>query len=194
MKKIGLFFLGALLSFATVGQGVSDNEIIPVAVNLNSILRLNVTSGGNIEFTVNTIDQYESGIVSTSQYETSFTVASSTDFIVQVDPEDAALIPVGNTDGAASTMALGLIEYDVVYAGTTGVAGDYTLATGQELAAAATNIVEASGGTIAGDINKNAFTIQWALATAGNSNGTLISQNLPAARYATNVALLLIPQ
>lgn len=189
MKKVSLFFLGTLLSLATIGQGISDNEIIPVAVNLNSILRLNVTSGGNIEFTVNTIDQYENGIANSAQYTTSFTVASSTDFRVDLDPEDAALLPVGNTAVAAATMPLGLVEFNVVYQGG-GVAGNYTLGTGV-LAAAATPIVDGNAVNIAGDINQNSFDIEWSLATGAT---TLISQNLPAARYATNVALILVPE
>ena len=49
---------------------------------LNSILRLNVTSGGNIEFTINNIDQYTAGIANGTRYDTKFTVASSVDFNV----------------------------------------------------------------------------------------------------------------
>ena len=62
MRK--LFYSLALLFLSQVsfGQAVNDQAIIPVSVTLNSILRLTVVSGGNIEFVVNTIDQYTGGI------------------------------------------------------------------------------------------------------------------------------------
>ena len=82
MKKVSLFLLGMVMGLALLAQPVVDNAIIPVAVNLNSILRLNVTSGGNIEFTVSTIDQYNNGIATGPRYYTDFTVASSVDFDV----------------------------------------------------------------------------------------------------------------
>ncbi|MCB9002091.1 MAG: hypothetical protein H6537_09000 [Bacteroidales bacterium] len=50
-----------LLASLAFGQAVNDQAIIPVSVTLNSILRLTVVSGGNIDFVVNTIDQYTSG-------------------------------------------------------------------------------------------------------------------------------------
>ena len=115
MKKItlsiiALFFAGQM-SFA---QAVSEHAIIPVSVTLNSILRLNVVTGGNIEFVVNTIDQYTNGISNSTQYTTNFTVASSTDFDVTLMAEDATLI---GSDNSAHTMTLDNIGYSSSFHG-----------------------------------------------------------------------------
>ena len=63
MKKNLTVLLAALLMGGTAfGQAVSDRNIIPVAVNLNQVLRMNINNGGNIEFMFNTIDEYKLGI------------------------------------------------------------------------------------------------------------------------------------
>ena len=58
MKKILLpIFVFGIIS-SGISQAVSDRNTIPVAVNLNRVLRMSVNTGGNIEFTFNTIDDY----------------------------------------------------------------------------------------------------------------------------------------
>ncbi len=194
MKKLNLLFIGLFLATATIAQPVVDNAIIPVAVNLNSILRLNVTSGGNIEFTVNTIDQYENGIATGARYYTDFTVASSVDFDVNLYAEDVTLI---GTDDVNNTMPLDNIGYDVVGTGG-GVAGtnwDLPAAVGP-LTNGATPIVESIANNGAGDITQNAFQIQWEMGTSGTGmNGqNLLQQSLAPDRYSTNVFLVLTSQ
>jgi hypothetical protein len=92
------------------GQAVKDRNVIPVAVNLNQVLRMTITNGGNIEFVFNTIDQYKNGIsseaasaaansaASTPMYKTDFTVSSSTRWALTYGAEEATFI---GTDFAA---------------------------------------------------------------------------------------------
>ena len=57
MKKLFItLVLSATFLGASFGQAVADQGVIPVSVTLNQILRLNVTSGGNINFVINTRD------------------------------------------------------------------------------------------------------------------------------------------
>jgi hypothetical protein len=58
MRKFLFGFVMLFLSQLGYGQAVNDQAVIPVSITLNSILRLTVVSGGNIDFVVNTIDQY----------------------------------------------------------------------------------------------------------------------------------------
>ena len=66
MRKLFLVAILALLSQVGFAQAVQDNAVIPVSVTINSILRLNVTSGGNIQFVFNTMAQYNAGIAGTA--------------------------------------------------------------------------------------------------------------------------------
>ena len=148
MKKLILSFFAFGIISAGISQAVSDRTTVPIAVNLNQVLRLNILNGGNIEFTFNTISQYESGINSAGGtvgsftggvggvpvggaggfYQTQFTVASSNNWEIHMGAEDATLI---GTDNAANTLALDNIGYDltatgnhVFNAGVGGVAGE----------------------------------------------------------------------
>ena len=62
MKKILLLFFIVGIISSGMSQAVSDRNTIPVAVNLNRVLRMSVNTGGNIEFTFNTIDDYKNGL------------------------------------------------------------------------------------------------------------------------------------
>ena len=57
-------FIAGLLAIGIVGfsQAVKDRQVIPVAVNLNQVLRMTITNGGNIEFVFISIDDYRSGL------------------------------------------------------------------------------------------------------------------------------------
>ncbi|RMG77246.1 MAG: hypothetical protein D6707_11385 [Bacteroidetes bacterium] len=66
MKKIIYAASALLLTIGSISaskaQAVSDRAVIPVAINLNQVLRLHVWNGGNIEFVFNTIDDYRNGL------------------------------------------------------------------------------------------------------------------------------------
>ncbi|HBF88475.1 MAG TPA: hypothetical protein DDX39_07530 [Bacteroidales bacterium] len=62
MRKLSLLLGAFLLSVVVFGQAVKDRNVIPVAVNLNQVLRMTITNGGNIEFVFNSIDDYKYGL------------------------------------------------------------------------------------------------------------------------------------
>lgn len=193
MKKLTILFATVMLTLtAAFAQPVSDSGVIPVGVTLNSILRLNITSGGNLEYVVNTIDQYTNGIAQNARYDTHFTVASSVDFDVTLGADAATFIGV---DDAANTIPLDNLGYLVISDGTgaDGVNWDLPAAV-LPLTNATPFIVQSNyAGLGAGDINQNAFTIQWRLGTSeGTMNGTtLLSQSITSDRYVVNAILQL---
>ncbi len=200
MKKV--IFILAFAGFAVAGfsQAVVDNALIPISITLNSILRMNVTSGGNIDFAVNTIAQYENGIDNTERYQTKFTVASSTDFWVQLYAEDDYFY---GSDDVNNTMDLNYVCYQLTSDGSNTVAGGFnTLAPAGGWQAltksdAAVNVVSPGANHNAGDISANSFTIFWELGTQNDRNATggatttLKQGNFASDRYATNVFLVL---
>jgi len=198
MKKVSLFFLIIGISAASFGQAVADNAIIPISITLNSILRMNVTSGGNIDFTVNTLEQYENGIANSPRYQTKFTVASSTDFWVQLYAEDDAFY---GSDDVGNSMPLSIVGYSLTSDGSnsTDAVNNLTPDAGSwvDLTENEATIVASGGGanTNAGDNNANNFTIYWELGTdntgGGSGAGTLKSGSYASDRYATNVFLVL---
>lgn len=200
MRKLSLLFVSMLVGTIGFSQAVADQAIIPVSVSLNSILRLNVTSGGNIEFLVNTIADYTGGIGNSDRYDTKFTVASSIDFDVAMYAEDANLQGV-DVAGTFDIMNIGYLV--AMSTGATGAfATNYTGATTLTVlnAASGTEIISSIQYEGAGAVTKNAFTINWELATPGvlglatgfnDNTNTLLAQSIPAGRYTTNVFLVL---
>lgn len=199
MKRIILSLAGLLTFGGMIAQPVADNAIIPVSVTLNSILRLNVTSGGNIEFVVNTLQQYEDGVRNIARYTTTFTVASSIDYDVNIQSENATL----NSNTSANTIALNNLGYTVESKGSAVVGTDFDLcgaaanpSTVQAITNAPFRIVHSNPGAGAGDATKNKFEIQWRFGTKEtnmNSN-SLLQQSIAADRYSTNVFLVLGPR
>lgn len=113
MKKT--FFSIALLlcGVSTFAQAVKDRNVIPVAVNLNQVLRMTVTNGGNIEFVFNTIEDYKNGLsadalttgssnptTSNSFYKTDFTVSSSTRWALTYGSEEPSFVGSDNPNPA----------------------------------------------------------------------------------------------
>ncbi|MCB0431398.1 MAG: hypothetical protein H6585_10455 [Flavobacteriales bacterium] len=125
MRKTLVFTVAfALAASVTFGQAVRDRNVVPVAVNLNQVLRMTITNGGNIEFVFNTIDDYKNGLsgdaaTSTSAnpatsdgfYQTDFTVASSTRWKLSYGSEEATFI---GTDNPANTLALDNVGFTIV--------------------------------------------------------------------------------
>jgi hypothetical protein len=129
MKKKVMMILG-ILAIGIVGfsQAVRDRQVIPVAVNLNQVLRMTITNGGNIEFVFNSIDDYRlglSGDAATSGsanpassnpfYITDFTVASSTRWDLNYGAEEATFI---GTDDPTNTLDLANVGYTLTATGT----------------------------------------------------------------------------
>jgi len=196
MRKLLFTLALAVLSQVSFGQAVNDQAIIPVSVTLNSILRLTVVSGGNIDFVVNTIDQYTNGINSggaDARWQTNFTVSSSQDFDVTLAAEDAALM---GQDDPANTMPLDNIGFDLT--GSGGGPGNWALPGDVlPLTNGPQSIVTGVVGASAGDATQNNFTIRWRLGTqesAAMNTLSLLEQSLTPDRYITNVFLELVPK
>jgi len=218
MKKILSTIFAVSILGSGISQAVSDRNTIPVAVNLNRVLRMSVNTGGNIEFTFNTIAQYKNGIsgdLATSgsagtaaanpMYITSFTIAASTKWRLDYGAEDATFIGVDNPANTAFT--LDNVGFSL---GETGAH-----AFGTELASIPTNagaevaalqaypvVLLTDGGNAAanaGDATDNAFTMTWRCGTAEGTGLTtpmnqvkLIEQGITPDRFVTNVLFNLI--
>lgn len=218
MKKILTTIFALSILGSGISQAVSDRNTIPVAVNLNRVLRMSVNTGGNIEFTFNTIAQYKNGIsgdLATSGsagtaaanpiYITSFTIAASTKWRLDYGAEDATFIGVDNPANTAFT--LDNVGFSL---GETGAH-----AFGTELASIPTNagaevaalqaypvVLLTDGGNAAanaGDATDNAFTMTWRCGTAEGTGLTtpmnqvkLIEQGITPDRFVTNVLFNLI--
>jgi len=189
---------------SSYAQAVDDRAVVPVSVTLNSILRLNIESGGNIEFNFNTLQQYQdgiSGIGSDDQYSTKISIASSVDWDLRMGAEDAGLITTDSAN-ASGSMDLGYITYQVDLTET-------TLSEGVEIEvpsdANPTRLTQlgtsdeiiqnrpSSDGN-AGDVAQNSFRIDWACGSeTDNAIGNLMGSNLTGGRYSTNVFFILKP-
>ncbi len=188
-----------MLLFAQMGfgQAVSEYAIIPVSVTLNSVFRLTVVSGGNIEWVVNSIEQWDGGIDADARYETNFTVSASRDFSVILRPEDDDFL---GQDNPANTLSLDNVGYMIRYEGVGGVEG--TSWNIPSIADAEVKVPVAGGEIIiegldeeaAGDAAKNNFVIEWRLGTSEDLMNalSLLQQKIPTDRYVTNMFLELV--
>jgi hypothetical protein len=105
MKKVIIGFFLLLISVQLIiAQPVSDNAVIPMGITLSSVLRLNVVSGGNIEFVFNSIADFQEGLYG-DMYRTNLTVESSTDWALQIYASDFT--------GSAGTFDVGIVDYCV---------------------------------------------------------------------------------
>lgn len=203
MRKLVFFIIGlCLMGTVAKAQPVVDNGVIPISVTLNSILRLEIVSGGNIEFVVSTIDEYTNGITNAGRYDTEFKVASSRMFDVNLE----AGVPTGVSTGG--TLPLANICYDMAPAtgaGTEDTEWDLAPAGAGSaltpLTATVSPLID-GGATSAGSGTQNYFIINWELATAGclgatggmGATQTLLVQSLPADYYTANIYLSVVPK
>lgn len=202
MKKLLLVSMAIISVSLAKAQPVSDIAIIPIGVNLNSILRLQVVSGGNIEFAVNTIAQYTNGIANTTGTTTTFNVSSTVIFDVNLYAEGANMT---GTD-LGGTLDVKNIGFQMGYGGNLAAAPRAAAYTINSLTAktvlasakgASSLIVDGLNSTCAGNAAQNTFTIAWELATndvltavggLGAAN-TLLIQGKKADRYVINTFL-----
>lgn len=193
MKRISLLLLSISFALLSYAQPVADNAVIPVSVNLNSILRLQVISGGNIEFTFTNIDQYTQGLVNNERYDTRFTVASSVDFDVELSTEDASFL---GADNPSNNMDLNFVAYDIEADGSGSEGANWTFPVGfNDLEQnPASPIVQSLSGQGAGDVTQNSFIIHWECGTSNTTGGSILTASIPADRYTTNVYLVLSSQ
>lgn len=211
VKKITLIAAGLVIGAASVkAQAVRDRNVIPVAVNLNEVLRMTISNGGNIEFTFNSIDDYDLGLsgdaatsssanpaTSNPMYVTDFTIASSTRWELSYGSEEATFI---GTDDPANTLALDNVGFNLDDAGGTHQFGteitsapttDGTVIADLDVFPTVLITDNGNAAASAGDATDNAFQITWRCGTAeGDMNGTSLLQQDPSPtpdRYITNV-------
>jgi len=117
MKKICLFLVAVFLTIGIVkSQPISDRAVIPAAITLNQILRLNITDGSNIEFVFNDINDYEVGISSEDpQFQTYFNVSSSTPWAVLMYAEENQMT---GTDDPSQSISLDNFGFVISASGT----------------------------------------------------------------------------
>lgn len=119
MRKLSFLALALFGGMTVFGQAVKDRNVIPVAVNLNQVLRMTVTNGGNIEFVFNTINDYKNGLSAATVgtgalYETDFTVSSSTRWKLTYGSETATF---QGTDDPTHSLALNNVGFKLTEAG-----------------------------------------------------------------------------
>lgn len=111
MKKVLVGFLSLVfMGQVAFAQPVSDNAVIPMGITLSSVLRLNVVSGGNIEFVFASVNDFQNGLAG-DMYRTNLTVESSTDWGLSVYANDFA--------GSAGTFGVGIVDYGIQDNGST---------------------------------------------------------------------------
>ena len=202
VKTIALTVTTALVTLNSYSQPVSDRAVIPVALTLNQILRLNVEDGGNIEFVFNRIDDYEVGIQNGASgfYDTRLTIASSTRWVLAMGAEDATLIGV---DNPANLLPLAYVGFQLISAGVHVFGTELTdpataNAAAIPLAPYPVTVISsaaagAAGATNAGDVLDNIIDINWnANTVAVNAVAgivPLIDLSQTPDRYVTNVLL-----
>ncbi|MBQ9470196.1 MAG: hypothetical protein IJU72_04500 [Bacteroidales bacterium] len=171
MKRV--FLALALLGICGTGMAqVQDNAVIPVSVTINSVLRMQVNSGGNIQFVFNTMDQFLTGITSTGNTTTKFTVSSSRPYTVTLNSEDANLM--GISTGATANLAL--LRYSL-----SGLGANTTT---QPLTNTSQTVV-----TNADPASNEDYSIMWEAGTDAGNRAT----GIPPDTYVTNVFLTLVP-
>ena len=215
MKKL-FFLVGAFMLFGTIAnaQAVRDRNVIPLAVNLNQVLRMSITDGGNIEFTFNSIDDYRFGLSgdagtsgsanptsSDPMYVSNFIIASSTRWELSYGSEEATFI---GTDNPANTLELNNVGFSLVSNGIHVFGTEITSAPtvdGTEVSALEpfpVILIVDNGDPLssAGDILDNDFTIIWRAGTAevglapATMNTVVLLEQSPSPtpdRYVTNV-------
>ncbi len=202
MKKSMFTVLAiTLITFSTFAQPVSDRAVIPVAVTLNQILRLNVFNGGNVEFVFNNMADYKNGLTNgAGQYQTDISVASSTPWSLLMWAEDASF--TGNDD-PANAMSNGYVGYSILATGNYSFDNEI-LAVGNvsveanTLTNAASSVFSCSAistaSNCAGDATDNIFQIQWMAGTGDNNmiQTSFINAGIDPDRYTNNVFLDLI--
>ncbi|HYW95914.1 MAG TPA: hypothetical protein VE870_10030 [Bacteroidales bacterium] len=205
MKRNLVVLFALLVSVSAFSQAVKDRQVIPVAVNLNQVLRMTITNGGNIEFVFNSIDEYRDGLSADAAtsgsanpagsdgfYQTDFTIASSTRWKITYGSEQATFI---GTDNPGHTLELDNVGFVLVNNGTHAfeAAGQpQTTTVGSSLFSAPTNnsadvtalqvypvdlIVDNDDVTVsnAGDSDENSFSLLWRCGTGEDSGVTAMA-------------------
>lgn len=199
MKKINLAAIMLFCGLSVFGQAVKDRNVIPVAVNLNQVLRMTITNGGNIEFVFNSIQDYKKGLssqaASSSQnpatsfgfYKTDFTVSSSTrwalsygagepSFVGADHPNPTVPFTLDNVGFTITNNGSNLFEGAGLAKGATSTASLFSIPTANATEVTALQVylvvLIEDNNTVnanAGDAADNSFTLNWRAGTTEKS-------------------------
>lgn len=211
-KLMILLFLG--VSYQLDAQAIRDRNVIPVAVNLNQVLRMTISDGGNIEFVFNSINDYRlglsgdqatSGSANTANaegmYQSTFSIASSTEWDLAYGAENATFI---GTDNSTNTLTLDNVGFTLTNGGTNTIGAtaadqvqcppttNSTVVANLDAYDGAVELLQwnTAGPSNAGDVTENNFTMIWRCGTAEgdmNANTLLTQTDVAPDRYVTNV-------
>ncbi|MBI2968845.1 MAG: hypothetical protein HYY40_13680 [Bacteroidetes bacterium] len=205
-----LYFLPFITGFSCcnlLAQGsASDQDVVPVTLALDQILRISVREGGNIEFVFNSMDDFKNGIGNSNFFDSQITIASSQNWVFTFGAEDANF--VGSED-PANTMDLDNVGFTIEWTGTNGcclAASDVAATThnaddgtANGLSVFPVTLLYNGGAGNAGNITQNAFTIHWQCATVAGggttamNTSTMIEEDYNPDRYVTNIFLDIDP-
>lgn len=189
MKKILLGLISIIMagqiSFA---QPVSDMAVIPMGITVQSVMRLNITKGGNIEFVFKSGTDVQAGIPAggayTTTYQTLGTVTASQNWDLNLDVDEGSFLA---DNGSGINLALAVVSLD---------ADDVYVASGAEIViggAALTQNMVVIDANAANNLGDNIdFDIKWACGNIALSC-TSITGAL-AGRYSANLILTLTPE
>ncbi len=190
MKKLFLGLISLLLAGqVSFAQPVSDQAVIPMGITIQSVMRLTITRGGNMEFVFKSASDIANGVPSawSSAYQTDGNISASTNWDLEL------MADAGNF---STNIPLNVIEYNVTTSPANTIAGG-----GTNPGPLPTNLntnpfdlltqdTGAGGGDNYGD--GLSFTVQWACG-ANIAGGAVIPANAAPGRYAVNFILTLVP-
>ncbi|MDX1908767.1 MAG: hypothetical protein SF053_17150 [Bacteroidia bacterium] len=193
--KLNKLFACSLIALAgalpAIGQ-TTDSDNINVTAVFKTVIDLNVTSGANITFTVQTLDQYTNGLSDPTAYQSTFDVSSSVNFQV-------SLSATNFTDANGNTLNANNFGYTLTDAGTYTAGTNHLLLGGSAspspmaLLGTTSTIVAATGSGNAGPASANAYDIDFELGTANvralSGLPTLLAQNIAPSTYTSVVTL-----
>jgi len=187
MKKI-LFGLISIIFAVQVSfaQPVSDMAVIPMGITVQSVMRLNVTSGGNVEFVFSNINDIQNGIAFGTSYETNFDLAASQPWDLEMNPD------AGTFDSeSGGSIALNVVEYymeatilpAISSTNTTNNAGTLAAPVVLATAVATADALEST----ANNVGTATCVIHWRCGVTNSVSGA------SAGRYTANIYLSLKP-
>ncbi|MFN8258738.1 MAG: hypothetical protein U0W24_23825 [Bacteroidales bacterium] len=171
-----------------VAQPVSDHAVIPVAVTIQSVLRLNIRSGGTIEFVFNNVDAITNGIPNSPAYDTRFDIAATQNWDLFIGTEDAFLTSDEGVDIPVDHIAL-YVDGDILANRTSST--NYAAPDVLQLGPIALLELDAAlGSSNVGIPSDNEFTIHWSCGDNATTGATAMTGTNPG-RYTVNVYLSL---
>ncbi len=176
---LSVLFFGQIL----VAQPVSDMAVIPMGITIQSVMRLTITKGGNIEFVFNSANDMANGVPTSfgSNYETKGVVSSSRNWDLDLRVEEDAF----KGEDQAHDLDLNVVEYKISELPANTVSSAAGTNDEGVLSQLIENFLHPDGPN--NNMGSNlGFTIQWRCGVTNKIPGSAVSQ-----RYAANIILTL---